>query len=275
MALSWQAMGYGKGGARGPAKSSPTFTPVKSAPEPKPPPPTKAEKAVAAAALQQEKQQAKQEQQQAKVETKILKNELTVKKVGAVLSVDEYNNLKSALGSDARIAGFAAGRGIKLDPEITNPTPKDPPPPAKPPANIPGYTAPAGGGEVNPAVFDRQTAIDKINAQGNIYTRIQEIETEGNRYISELQTNASRYASDRELEAENTRAAAARYMSDRQLEGNLGVENIRTKGSIDLQGIINAGTSNIENIRGEYELKSKKLDRNTAILNSLAYAFSF
>jgi hypothetical protein len=230
-------------------------------------------KQAAAAAKKQKKQIDAAAKKQARVETKILKKELSVKKVGAVLDVDEFNNLKTKLGSDVRIADFAAARGIKLDPAITNPpAPKENK--EGDPANIPGFASSTAEG-YSPAVFDYQKGLDYINAQGNINTNIQRIESEANKYVSELETGATRYTADQQLAAEKERAQATRYVADRELESNLGVENIRSKGAIDLQGIINAGASNVETIRGEYAVKGKKIDRNTTILGGLVSAFNF
>lgn len=226
----------------------------------------KAQKAVAAAAAQQRH-----------VENRILKKFLTVKKVGAVLDIDEYNTLKTKLGSDRGIAAFAAGRGIKLDPAITNPTSKKEKADG-PPAVIPGFTPSTAEGST-PAFFDYQKSLSLLNAQGNIDIKIQKIQTESNKYVAQLQSGAAQnIASTQAGAAQNvasTQAGAVTYSADRQLESDLGVENIRAKGAIDLQGIINAGAANVENIRGEYNVKGKKVDRNTAILGGLVSAFNF
>jgi membrane-bound lytic murein transglycosylase MltF len=108
----------------------------------------------------------------------------------------------------------------------------------------------------------------KINAQGNIDTQIANLNGDAAKYVSQLQTGAQK-------DIANTQAGATRYVADRELESNLGVENIRTKGAIDLQGIVNAGMANVENIRGEYGVKGKKVDRSTAILGGLVSAFNF
>ena len=292
---------------------------------------TKAEKAVIAAQKYQQKQEAKQEAKVQKVEKKILKKNLTFKKVGAVLDIDEYNDLKTKLGSDSAIAGFAARKGIKLDSAITNPKPEEEKADG-PPAEMPGFTPSTAEG-LTPAVFDFERSLSLINAQGNINTNIQKIESDANRYISELQfgaaeniahtqadamrygadqqlagegvradaardvtgieagatryvadqqlagegvrAGATRYVADQQLAGEGVRAGATRYVADRQLESDLGVENIRAKGAIDLQGIINAGAANVENIRGEFNVKGKKVDRSTAILGGLVSAFNF
>ena len=200
------------------------------------------------------------------VEAKYLKKNLSVKKVGAVLDIDEYNALKTELGSDSAISGFAASQGINLDPEITNPKPKEEKPEGEL-AVIPGFKPSTAAGD-SPAVFDYKKGLDYINAQGNINTNIQKIESDANKYISELQFGAAR-------DIANTQAGATRYVADRELESNLGVENIRAKGAIDLQGIINAGAANVENIRGGYGVQGKKIDRSTAILGGLVSAFNF
>ena len=293
-----------------------------------------AKKAVSAA----DKQAAKTEQARKKVEQNVFKKGLSVKKVGPLLDIDEFNDLKTQLGSDVGIADFAASKGIKLDPVITNPpVPKEEK--EGDPAEIPDFKSSTAEGDT-PAVFDYKKGLDYINAQGNINTNIRRLETESDNYIAGLQYGAaeniattqagaekyaadqalagegvrsgttkyvadqglagenvrastSRYLADQELAGENVRAgttkyvadqglagenvraSTSRYLSDRQLESDLGVENIRAKGAIDLQGIINAGASNVETIRGEYGLKGKQIDRNTAMFNSLISSFNF
>ena len=250
-----------------------------------------AKQAVSAA----DKQAAASAKKQKQVEDKYLKKNLSVKKVGAVLDIDEYNDLKTQLGSDSAIADFAAGKGIKLDSAITSPKPTEEKPEGEP-AVIPGFK-PSEAEGLTPAVFDYEKALGLINAQGNIDTSIKNIEADANKYISDLQFGASkdiagiqagaakdvastqagavRYGADQELAGEGVKAGATRYIADRQLESDLGVENIRTKGAIDLQGIINAGAANVETIRGEYNVKGKKVDRGTAILGGLVSAFNF
>ena len=119
-----------------------------------------------------------------------------------------------------------------------------------------------------PAEFDAQSALNLVNAQGNIDTQIANINSQASRYIAELQTGASK-------DVANIQAGATRYVADRELEGALGTERIRTKGAIDLQKIVNAGLENVENIRGEYGIQGKKIDRSTAILGGLVNAFNF
>jgi len=244
---------------------------------------TQAQRAIAAArqaaqpapnqAAQPAPQANKAAQKRKKVETKYLKRNLTVKKVGLVLDIDEYNNLKTALGSDSAIASFAASRGIKLDSAITNP-PKTSSQEKTDLAELPGFAFSDAEG-YSPAVFEYQKGLDYINAQGNINTRIQNIQSEADKYVAQLETDAAKYTADQQLGGDIEKAQATRYVADRELESNLGVENIRSKGAIDLQSIINAGASNVETIRGEYAVKGKKVDRNTAILGGLVSAFNF
>jgi hypothetical protein len=107
-----------------------------------------------------------------------------------------------------------------------------------------------------------------INAQGNIDTQIANLNSDASKYITQLQVGGAK-------DVANIQSGTAKYVADRELESNLGVENIRTKGAIDLQGIVNAGMANVENIRGEYGVKGKKVDRSTAILGGLVSAFNF
>ena len=217
-----------------------------------------AKKAVSAA----DKQAAKNAKAQKKVQDINLKKNVYTKKVGAFLDLDEFDALKTEFGSDSGIADFAASRGIRLDPAITNPKPKEEKPEGDP-AVIPEFKSSIAEGDT-PAVFDYKKGLDYINAQGNINTNIQNIESEANKYIGQLNKDVG-----------IAQTEATRYVADRQLERDLGVENIRSKGAIDLQGIINAGAANVETIRGNYGLKGKQIDRDTAILGGLVSAFNF
>ena len=121
---------------------------------------------------------------------------------------------------------------------------------------------------LTPAEFDYQSASNLLNAQGNIDTQIANINSDAARYVTELETGAQK-------DVAKTQADATRYVADRELESNLGVENIRTKGAVDLQKVVNTGMERVEDIRGEYGIKGKKIDRSTAILGGLVSAFNF
>jgi hypothetical protein len=121
---------------------------------------------------------------------------------------------------------------------------------------------------LTPAVFDYQAASNLLNQQGNIDTQIASINSDASRYISELQVGGAK-------DVANIQADSTRYVADRGLESDLGVENIRAKGAVDLQKIVNAGMERVENIRGEFGVQGKKIDRNTAILGGLVSAFNF
>jgi hypothetical protein len=159
--------------------------------------------------------------------------------------------------------------------------------------SIPSYEYSNGTGYLSPVEFDAQQRINEINSLGNINANIANIQAESQKKITKLNNKtqlkvankqmkvglagaeAVKYTADQGLAGENVRADATRYIGDRQLESNLGVENIRAKGALDLQGIVNAGMERVEGIRGEYGIKGKKVDQNTAILGSLVSAFSF
>ena len=119
-----------------------------------------------------------------------------------------------------------------------------------------------------PSQFDAQADLNLVNAQGNIDTQIANLNSDASKYITQLQVGGAK-------DVANIQSGTAKYVADRELEGNLGVENIRAKGAINLQRIINAGMSRVEKIRGKYDVKGKKIDRSTAILGSLVSAFNF
>lgn len=97
-----------------------------------------------------------------------------------------------------------------------------------------------------PNVFDYTGANNLLVTQGNIDTQIANLNSDASKYVTQLQVGGAK-----------------------------DVAGIQTKGAIDLQGIVNAGMANVENIRGEYGVKGKKVDRSTAILGGLVSAFNF
>lgn len=177
-----------------------------------------------------------------------------LKKVGDKLSFSELDKIKEKLNISGGIRPIAKDLGIKTFGEGKTKIPQ------------PGSSS--GDEGMYTANFKYQAGLNFINAQGNIDTQIANINSDVAKYVSQLQTGAQK-------DIANTQAGATRYVADRELESNLGVENIRTKGAVNLQKIVNAGMANVENIRGEYGVKGKKVDRSTAILGGLVSAFNF
>jgi hypothetical protein len=156
-------------------------------------------------------------------------------------------------------------------------------------ASVPSSSFSSATG-LSPAVFDNQALLNFLNQQGNIDTQIANINSDASRYISELQVGGAKDVAriegrtDRDVARIGGRTAknvaqiqsrTTRYVADRELESNLGVENIRAKGAVDLQKIVNAGMERVENIRGEFGVRGKEIDRSTAILSGLLSAFNF
>jgi hypothetical protein len=176
--------------------------------------------------------------------------------VGSKLSSSELDRIKEKTGISRGIKAQATKQGLSLP--GSGPRER---------AEVPGYGSSEAEG-MFPAEFDYQSALNLVNAQGNIDTQIANLNSDASKYITQLQVGGAK-------DVANIQGGTAKYVADRELEGNLGVENIRTKGAIDLQGIVNAGMANVENIRGEYGVKGKKVDRSTAILGGLVSAFNF
>ena len=177
-----------------------------------------------------------------------------LEKVGGKLSSSEFDKIKERLDVSGKLIRQQAEKeGVRL--------------PGQEKTELPNYNY-SGAQGMFPAVLDYNALIGGINAKGNIDTQIAGMNAESAKNITQLQVSGS-------IDVANIQSGTAKYVADRELESNLGVENIRTKGAIDLQGIINAGMSNVENIRGEYGVKGKKIDRSTAILGSLVSAFNF
>lgn len=179
-----------------------------------------------------------------------------LRNVGSKLSSQELERIKEGSDLSGGIKARATKLGISL-PGIGR----------RERAEVPGYGSSEAEG-MFPAVFDYQSALNLVNAQGNIDTQIANLNSDASKYITQLQVGGAK-------DVAGIQGDTAKYVADRELESNLGVENIRTKGAIDLQGIVNAGMANVENIRGEYGVKGKKVDRSTAILGGLVSAFNF
>ena len=177
-----------------------------------------------------------------------------LEKVGDKLSFSELNKIKEKLNISGGIRPIAKDLGIETFSEGKTQIPQ------------PGSSS--GDEGMYTANFKHQAELNFINARGNIDTQIAGMNAESAKNITQLQVGGAK-------DVANIQVDTAKYIADRELESNLGVENIRTKGAIDLQGIINAGMANVENIRGEYGVKGKKIDSSTAILGSLVSAFNF
>jgi hypothetical protein len=98
---------------------------------------------------------------------------------------------------------------------------------------------------LSPAVFDYQAASNLLNQQGNIDTQIANINSEASRYISQLQVGGAKDV------------ARIEGRTDRD------VAKIGAKGAVNLQKIVNAGMSRVENIRGEFGIQGKKIEGRT------------
>ena len=181
-------------------------------------------------------------------------------KTGGKLSSSELGKLKDKFDVSGKfIRQEARKEGIRL--------------PGQSRADLPGYGSAEAESDaaikgMYPNVFDYTGANNLLVTQGNIDTQIANLNSDASKYITQLQVGGAKDVAD-------IQSGTAKYVADRELESNLGVENIRAKGAIDLQGIVNAGMSNVENIRGEYGIKGKKIDQNTAILGGLVSAFNF
>ena len=218
---------------------------------------------------------------------------------GEVKHSDDNSNLSSIGDRAGALWNLWSGQGANMLPEPPAPEPAAPAAPSPDP-NAGNYDFNDVLG-MTPAEFDLEADLARIREQGNINTTIQNIITQSNKYIADVQgrtsvkvadigAGATKYASDRQKEATT-------YVADRQKESALGVENIRTQGALKLQDIVNAGLKDVETIRGQSardvatiggqfdvkteEVKGKtardvaKIDRDKGIYGSLISAFSF
>jgi hypothetical protein len=135
-------------------------------------------------------------------------------------------------------------------------------------SDIPSSFSFGSSGGSTPAEFDYKSTLNLVNAQGNIDTQIA-------RLNSEAASNVAKIKAGGDVDVARLGKESEMYQADRGLEAALGVENIRSKGAIDLQKIMNEGNERVETIRGTFGLKGKGLDRGSAILSALSSAFNF
>ncbi len=224
----------------------------------------------------------------------VLKNAL--KGVGTTLSTFELERIKEQTGIKGGIIPFATSLGIKSSYGIKQQTGGN----KGGGTEIPGFTGSSMEG-LNPAVFEGLLAQNLASLGGNISADVArimsaaevekakivnrgllkstQITADSSDYATEAEERSKKYDSDRQLEgilgAENVRSKGAIDLQAIINAGTTNIENIRSRGAIDLQGIVNTGAANVENIRGKYGVEGKKIDRRAAILSSLTSAFNF
>ena len=231
----------------------------------------------------------------------VLKDAL--KNVGPTLSTYELERIKKDTGIKGGVIPFAASLGIKPSYGVQQQT-KGSKEGAKGSKEggpkIPGFTGSSMEG-YTPAMFEGILAQNLASLGGNISADVarimadSEIEkakianrgllkstkitTESSDYATDAEERSDIYESDRQLEsilgAENIRSKGAVDLQSIINAGAANVENIRSKGALNLQGLVNTGAANVENIRGKYGVEGRKIDRRAAILSSLTSAFNF
>jgi hypothetical protein len=196
----------------------------------------------------------------------------------STLNLGGLNKIKKDLGIKGGVIPIAQSMGIKISQGAKTGG-------SSSSVGVPGFGQFSSEGFLSPAEFDAQSALNLLNQQGNISVDVAEVNRKGLKEIERIRKNSAlqlgelnlegiKYQTDATYVTDSTERSR-KYSDDRQLEGVLGAENIRAKGAIDLQGIINAGAERVENIRGEYGIKGKKIDSNTAMLGALISAFNF
>jgi hypothetical protein len=168
------------------------------------------------------------------------------------------DKIKADLDIKGGIRSAAKDLGIKIKGSSSSSGPFSP----VPSSSFGSYTG------STPAEFDYKSTLNLVNAQGNIDTQIA-------RLNSEAASNVARIKAGGDVDVARLGKESDMYQADRALESALGVENIRSKGAIDLQKIMNEGNERVENIRGTFGLKGKGIDRGTAVLSALVSAFNF
>jgi hypothetical protein len=169
------------------------------------------------------------------------------------------DKIKADLGIKGGIRSAAKDLGIKIKVSSSSSSGPSSPVPSSSFGSSTGST---------PAEFDFKSTLNLVNAQGNIDTQIAKLN-------SEAASNVAKIKSGSDVDVARLGKEAEVYRADRGLEAALGVENIRSRGAIDLQKIMNEGNERVETIRGTFGLKGKGLDRGTAVLSALVSAFNF
>jgi hypothetical protein len=170
------------------------------------------------------------------------------------------NNIKAKLGIQSGVKAAAKDLGVRIKGSAAS-APKPAPKPVSP-------SPPKSPSGLTPAEFDFKSALNLVNAQGNIDSQIARLNSEASRNVASIQSGAS-------VDAARLAKEADLYRADRGLEASLGVENIRSRGAIDLQKIMNEGNERVEKIRGTFGLKTRGIERGSAILSALSSAFNF
>jgi hypothetical protein len=111
-----------------------------------------------------------------------------------------------------------------------------------------GYTA---GDFMSQPEFDYKSAYGLGELEGQIQTNLQKLQNIGAENIANISAGAQRYG----YEADER---ARKYVADRAGQSAEAVENIRAKGNLDLQAIVNAGLKDVENIRGQFGVEQEK-----------------
>jgi hypothetical protein len=131
-----------------------------------------------------------------------------------------------------------------------------------------GYTYPGGGGGGNGGggggggvgngtqtmsqdTYDYEAAAGLINLRGDIDKQLEVLRGASAENIAGISAGAQKYGYDAD-------ERARKYVADRAGQSAEAVENIRAKGNLDLQAIVNAGLKDVETIRGQFGVEQEK-----------------
>ena len=142
---------------------------------------------------------------------------------------------------------YKAGGAAAVKPVITNTN------------TTPGFdpTSTSGGGGDSGLDFSSQPEFDYKSAyglgelEGQIRTNLQKLQSASAETIAGISAGAQKYGYDAD-------ERARKYVADRAGQSAEAVENIRAKGNLDLQAIVNAGLKDVETIRGQFGVEQEK-----------------
>jgi hypothetical protein len=125
----------------------------------------------------------------------------------------------------------------------------------------PGSVTPGGvtfGGEfMSKEDYDYKTAYGLGELEGQIRTNLQKLQGTSAEAIAGISAGAQKYGYDAD-------ERARKYVADRAGQSAEAVENIRAKGNLDLQAIVNAGLKDVAEIQG---LTSRDVEKTRGEFN--------
>ena len=114
-----------------------------------------------------------------------------------------------------------------------------------------GFGGGSGPRTMSQATYDYEVASGLAKLDNDTMKQLEILRGASAEKIANISAGAQRYG----YEADER---ARKYVADRAGQSAEAVENIRAKGNLDLQAIVNAGLKDVENIRGQFGVEQEK-----------------